>query len=72
MLGLLFQDADDWFKGNAAAGGLSEAEIDAKIVERAEAKKNKDYALADKIRNELKEQGIVLEDSPAGTTWKRL
>lgn len=72
MLGLLFQDADDWFKGNAAAGGLSEAEIDAKIAERAAAKKNKDYALADKIRNELKEQGIVLEDSPAGTTWKRL
>ena len=72
MLGLLFQDADDWFKGNATAGGLSEAEIDDKIVERAAAKKNKDYALADKIRNELKEQGIVLEDSPAGTTWKRL
>ena len=43
----------------------------AKIAERAAAKKNKDYALADKIRNELKEQGILLEDTPQGTTWKK-
>ncbi len=72
MLGLLYQDAETWFKGNAAEGGLRETEIEAKISERAEAKRNKDYALADKIRNELKEQGIALEDSPSGTIWKRI
>ncbi len=69
LLGLLWQDAESWFKGgeNDAAA----AAIEAKIAERAAAKKNKDYALADKIRNELKEQGILLEDTPQGTTWKK-
>ena len=72
MLGLLFQDAEAWFKGEAKADGLTEEAIETQIKARAEAKKNKDYALADKIRNELKEQVIVLEDTPQGTTWKRL
>ena len=44
----------------------------AKIEERNEAKKNKDYALADKIRDELKEQGIELIDSREGTTYKKI
>lgn len=69
ILGLLWQDPEAWFKGEA---GDDDADIEAKIEARAEAKKNKDWALADIIRNELKEQGIVLEDSPTGTTWKRL
>ena len=69
MLGLLFQDAEVWFKGDATN---NDAEwIEAKIQERIEAKKNKDWATADMIRNELKEQGVILEDSPQGTTWKR-
>ena len=46
-------------------------EIEMLITQRAEAKKNKYYALADKIRNDLKQQGIILEDGPAGTTWKK-
>ncbi len=70
MLGLLWQEPEAWFKGDV--GGMDNSAIEEKIAERATAKKNKDYALADKIRNELKEQGIVLEDSPTGTTWKRL
>lgn len=70
LLGLLWQNPEQWFKG--VAGDFDEAAIEAKIAERQVAKKNKDYALADKIRNELKEQGIVLEDSPSGTTWKKL
>lgn len=68
MLGLLYNDAESWFKGAAS----DDAEIEALIAKRTEAKKNKDWATADAIRNELKERGIVLEDSAAGTTWKKL
>lgn len=68
MLGLLWQDPETWFKGDA---GGDDAEIEAKIQARLEAKKNKNWATADAIRNELKEQGIILEDGPSGTTWKR-
>ncbi|MCL2479299.1 MAG: class I tRNA ligase family protein, partial [Treponema sp.] len=46
-------------------------EMETLIKERAEAKKAKNFAKADEIRNLLKERGIVLTDSPAGTTWKR-
>jgi len=46
-------------------------EIEALIQERVEAKKNRDFATADSIRNKLLEQGIILEDTPSGTKWKR-
>ncbi|MGZ4956993.1 MAG: DALR domain-containing protein, partial [Methylobacter sp.] len=53
-------------------GGVSEEIIDHQIQARLDAKKAKDWALADKIRNDLKEQGVILEDSPDGTTsWRR-
>ena len=68
LLGLLWQEPEEWFKGGAADEA---AEIEALIAQRAAAKKNKDFVLADKIRNELKEKGILLEDGPQGTTWKR-
>ncbi|MBQ9921498.1 MAG: cysteine--tRNA ligase [Clostridia bacterium] len=51
--------------------GISEQEIEALIAERAEAKKAKNYARADEIRNGLAEQGIILEDTPQGVKWKR-
>ena len=70
LLGLLYQQPEIWFKGGL--NDNEDAEIEAKIQARAEAKRNKDWATADKIRDELKAQGIVLEDSAAGTTWKRL
>jgi cysteinyl-tRNA synthetase len=46
-------------------------EIEQLIGQRTEAKKNKDFDTADKIRNDLAERGIILEDSPQGTKWKR-
>ena len=49
--------------------GLSAADIDAYISERATAKQNKDWTTADKIRAELLAQGIVLKDGINGTTW---
>lgn len=69
MLGLLFQNPETWFKGGK---NEDDSAIEAKIQARLEAKKNKDWATADAIRNELKEQGILLEDTPQGTTWKRV
>jgi cysteinyl-tRNA synthetase len=51
--------------------GLSKERIDSLIGERAAAKKAKNFAEADRIRAELAAQGIVLEDGPSGTTWRR-
>lgn len=52
-------------------GGLSDKDVEAKIAERNKARKNKDYALSDKIRQELEQSGIALEDTKDGTTWRR-
>jgi len=71
LLGFLERGADDFLKGGSA-GADDEARIQQAIGERAVAKKNRDFAAADRIRAELLEQGIVLEDKPGGVTeWRR-
>ncbi|BBM03979.1 cysteine--tRNA ligase [Microbulbifer sp. GL-2] len=72
MLGILQQDPEAWFK--QARGGeesISAEEIEALIDERVQSKKNRDFARADEIREELKSKGVVLEDSREGTKWRR-
>lgn len=51
---------------------LLDEEIEKKIQERQKAREEKNYQLADKIRDELKAKGIILEDTPAGVRWKRI
>ncbi|MBY5942245.1 cysteine--tRNA ligase [Halomonas sp. DP5N14-9] len=67
ILGLLTQEPAAFLKGGSVA--LSEDEINARIAARAEAKKARQFAEADRIRDELAALGIVLKDSREGTTW---
>jgi len=66
-LGLLERDPDVFRKGE----GDDDDEIEALIAQRLEARANKDWAESDRIRDELAEQGVVLEDNADGTTWRR-
>ena len=72
VLGLLQRDAKDFLQGGAAAEGLNEAQIAELIAARALAKQTKNFAESDRIRKELLDSGIVLEDSAAGTSWRRV
>jgi cysteinyl-tRNA synthetase len=69
FLGLLQQSAELRFKGDSA--GEDTLWIEVQIAARNDAKKARDFATADAIRDTLKEKGIVLEDGPNGTNWRR-
>ena len=71
LIGLLERDPQTYLRAGGAAGGVEESEIERLIGERAAAKQAKNFAEADRIRNTLKEAGILLDDSPQGTTWRR-
>jgi cysteinyl-tRNA synthetase len=67
---VLQADADIFLQGGSGDGIAAEA-VEALIAERVQAKKDKHFSRADQIRDELLAQGVVLEDSRAGTTWRR-
>ena len=69
VLGLLQQSPADWFARGASSD--DDARIQALVDERDEAKKSRDFARADAIRQQLADEGILLEDTPQGVRWKR-
>jgi len=68
LLGLLQMPVADWFQGG---DDVDAAAIEEMIAQRTEARKNKDFAESDRIRDALAAQGIILEDGPEGTSWKK-
>jgi cysteinyl-tRNA synthetase len=68
LLGLLGQEPAAWFRG----AGDDEAAIESAIADRLAARKARDFARADGIRADLAGRGVLLEDGPKGTTWRRV
>ncbi|MFQ3210708.1 MAG: cysteinyl-tRNA synthetase [Oceanospirillaceae bacterium] len=71
ILGLLELDPHAYLRGEAGEGDLADADIDALVAQRHQAKIDRNFALSDQIRDQLKDAGVVLEDSKEGTGWKR-
>ena len=71
MLGLLQDDPEAYLRGGNDGAGSGDADIEALIAQRTQAKQARNWAEADRLRDVLKAQGVVLEDGPGGTTWRR-
>lgn len=73
LIGLLQRDPDEYLQGqvNANISADETLNVDQLIIQRNEAKQSKNFAEADRIRKLLADTGIILEDSPLGTTWRR-
>jgi cysteinyl-tRNA synthetase len=72
IIGLLGNDPVAWFEQGGTDGEMGAAELDALLVKRTEARVARDFAEADRIRDQLTEMGIVIEDGPDGPRWRRL
>lgn len=71
ILGLLQREPETFLQGDRSDDGISAEHIENMIAQRNEAKQNKNYAVADELRKHLQTQGILLEDTPHGTIWRR-
>ena len=72
LLGLLQREPTAFLQGGVPAGGeLSPAQIEEKIAQRVAARKAKNFTQADRVRDELLNAGVILEDGPQGTSWRR-
>jgi len=71
VIGLLQGDADTFLKGHANGGGLSDEQIETLVQQRIDAKQVKAWGEADRIRDELLAQGVIVEDSTGGSRWRR-
>ena len=69
LLGLMTQSADEWFK-TASNKALTRDEIERLISQRERARKSKNFSESDRIRNDLLQQGVLIEDGPDGTEWR--
>ena len=70
LIGLLAGDPEEWFAGDVE-GDMSGDDIEALIAQRNEARAAKDFQKADAIRDQLADAGVIIEDGPGGTTWRR-
>ena len=70
LLGLLADDPEQWFAGEVD-GDMTGDDVEKLIAQRNEARAAKDFRKADAIRDQLADAGIVIEDGPQGTTWRR-
>ena len=69
LLGLMTMSADEWFK-TTPNGVLTREEIEHLITQRERARKSKNFSESDRIRNDLLQKGVVIEDGPDGTEWR--
>ena len=70
ILGLMQSSAEDYLQGAPDNRGLSPDDIEKLIAQRTAARTDKNWAESDRIRDLLKAQGVVLEDSATGTSWR--
>ena len=71
LMGLLGQTGEEWARGQIGGGDTDDLDIESRIAARNAARATRDFAAADAIRDELAQMGILLEDGPDGTVWRR-